>query len=67
MGDGELPDLMCNWAERQCRGNGLSDRLARRKQQKLDALSKRLRNVLGDDLFEDMTKIIDKTMGKITS
>lgn len=66
MGDGELPDLMCNWAQRLCKENGLSDQLAERRRKKTEALSKRLKNVLGNDLFDKMTGIIDETMGKIT-
>lgn len=67
MGDGELPDLIKNWAKKQCAALGLGDELKRLQIERHTELKRRLRNALGDDLVDEIDTTINQVMHKLTS
>lgn len=66
MGDGELPDLMKTWAEKECRRLGLADKVKELKSERLTELKRRLTNTLGADFVGDVEMMIEGTMKKLT-
>ena len=65
MGDGELPDMMKIWAQKECERLGIMKDLKLMQSAHLRELGSRLRNTLGDELFGEMTKTIEETLKKI--
>lgn len=52
MGDGELPDMMKDWATGECKRLGLDDKLEAERAERYAQLRARLANLLGDDVIE---------------
>ena len=60
MGDGELRDLMRTWAQNECRKLHLLEKLKELQNQRLLELTMRLRNVLGDEVMDNLAARIAK-------
>jgi len=65
MGDGELPDLMRNWAERKCKELGHAEDLRKMKEEKILTLKTRLTNVLGEKLVGKLEEEIGMAVSLI--
>jgi len=66
MGDGDLPDLMKIWAQKVCKEVGLHEEMIKMQNEKLREQEKRLRNILGDDMVNDIHNTIEDTIKKIS-
>lgn len=67
MGDGEIPDLMKNWAKRECERLNLGVELQKLQEQRRLELNQRLRNSLGDEFVDKIESTINQTITKLTS
>ncbi|KKN78340.1 hypothetical protein LCGC14_0351990 [marine sediment metagenome] len=49
MGDGELPDFMRMWAQKECRNLGISEKVSKLQNEKMIELKNRLSKVIGSE------------------
>jgi hypothetical protein len=60
MGDGDLPDIMRIWAQKECRRLGLQEEMIKLQKYRLRELEIKIRNVMGDDAIDKLGNDIKK-------
>ena len=65
MGDGELPELMKQWASSECRRLGLNNKLEELRAEKLKNIEKIIANIVGKHRTEEIAGFINKTIDEL--